>query len=106
MNSNDRWCSYKVELTPLSGEMAIVLDDYHFIGIASINDSLCYLLEHLPRRTEYTDRKTSDSQELLASLEQLNLFIIPLDEERNWYRYHHLLSSTAYFVKRRPDKWM
>ncbi|MFC3802378.1 BTAD domain-containing putative transcriptional regulator [Cohnella sp. GCM10012308] len=35
----------------------------------------------------------SDCRELLARLEQLNLFLIPLDEERHWYRYHHLLSD-------------
>ncbi len=31
-----------------------------------------------------------DSQELLEQLEQENLFIVPLDQQRVWYRYHHL----------------
>lgn len=35
----------------------------------------------------------SDARALLARLEQLNLFLISLDEERQWYRYHHLLSD-------------
>jgi len=26
---------------------------------------------------------------LLAALEQGNLFVVPLDDERRWYRYHH-----------------
>lgn len=30
------------------------------------------------------------SQSLLAYLEAANLFIIPLDDERTWFRYHHL----------------
>lgn len=30
------------------------------------------------------------SQEILEYLEQANLFLIPLDDERRWYRYHHL----------------
>ena len=30
------------------------------------------------------------SQELLDNLEQANLFIIPLDQSRTWYRYHRL----------------
>ena len=30
------------------------------------------------------------SQQILEYLYQVNLFIIPLDNERNWYRYHHL----------------
>ena len=29
-------------------------------------------------------------QEILEYLERVNLFIIPLDNERHWYRYHHL----------------
>ena len=32
-------------------------------------------------------------QEMLEFLERSNLFIIPLDEERHWYRYHHLFAS-------------
>lgn len=32
----------------------------------------------------------SGSQALLEHLEQSNLFIIPLDQDRVWYRYHHL----------------
>ncbi len=31
-----------------------------------------------------------DSQSTLTWLEQANLFLIRLDEERRWYRYHHL----------------
>jgi LuxR family transcriptional regulator, maltose regulon positive regulatory protein len=32
-------------------------------------------------------------QETLEYLERANLFIVPLDDERRWYRYHHLLSD-------------
>jgi LuxR family maltose regulon positive regulatory protein len=35
----------------------------------------------------------SDSYDLLLQLEQINLFIIPLDNERIWYRYHHLFAD-------------
>jgi LuxR family transcriptional regulator, maltose regulon positive regulatory protein len=35
----------------------------------------------------------SNSQDVLAHLEQANLFIIPLDDERIWYRYHHLFAD-------------
>ena len=34
-----------------------------------------------------------DSQSLLSELEQANLFLIPLDNERVWYRYHHLFAD-------------
>jgi LuxR family maltose regulon positive regulatory protein len=34
-----------------------------------------------------------DSDRLLAHLQAANLFVIPLDDERRWYRYHHLFSD-------------
>ncbi|UCC86519.1 MAG: hypothetical protein JSV81_16960 [Anaerolineales bacterium] len=36
---------------------------------------------------------THDSQALLAHLERSNLFLMPLDDERRWYRYHHLFAD-------------
>jgi len=35
----------------------------------------------------------TDGQELLESAERSNLFLIPLDEERRWWRYHHLFAD-------------
>ena len=35
----------------------------------------------------------SGSRELLKHLEQANLFIVPLDQSRTWYRYHRLFSE-------------
>ncbi len=32
----------------------------------------------------------SPAQEILEYLERSNLFLVPLDDERRWYRYHHL----------------
>ncbi len=32
-------------------------------------------------------------QETLEALERANLFIVPLDNERHWYRYHHLFAE-------------
>ena len=34
-----------------------------------------------------------DSRSLLSELEQANLFLIPLDDDRVWYRYHHLFAD-------------
>jgi LuxR family maltose regulon positive regulatory protein len=34
-----------------------------------------------------------NSQQMLNTLEKANLFVIPLDEERCWYRYHHLFAD-------------
>jgi LuxR family maltose regulon positive regulatory protein len=35
------------------------------------------------------------AQWMLENLERANLFIIPLDDERRWYRYHHLFADVA-----------
>jgi LuxR family maltose regulon positive regulatory protein len=35
----------------------------------------------------------NDGQATLEYLEQANLFIVPLDSERRWYRYHHLFAD-------------
>ena len=35
----------------------------------------------------------TDSQAILVQLERANLFVISLDDERRWYRYHHLFAD-------------
>ena len=35
----------------------------------------------------------NDGQSTLEKLERANLFVVPLDEERYWYRYHHLFAD-------------
>ena len=35
----------------------------------------------------------TDSREILLALEQRNLFLVPLDRSRQWYRYHHLFGD-------------
>jgi LuxR family maltose regulon positive regulatory protein len=35
----------------------------------------------------------TDGQTTLERLEHANLFVIPLDDERRWYRYHHLFAD-------------
>jgi len=36
---------------------------------------------------------STSGQEILELLEHTNLFIVPLDNERRWYRYHHLFGD-------------
>jgi len=36
---------------------------------------------------------SASGQETLEYLEHVNLFIVPLDNERRWYRYHHLFAD-------------
>ncbi|MDB5097713.1 MAG: LuxR family transcriptional regulator [Cyanobacteria bacterium RYN_339] len=35
----------------------------------------------------------ASGQETLAHIERANLFLVPLDNERRWYRYHHLFAE-------------
>ncbi len=48
----------------------------------------------------------SDSHSILAQLEAANLFISPLDDERNWYRYHQLFDTILHnqLVKDEPQR--
>ncbi|WLD56797.1 LuxR C-terminal-related transcriptional regulator [Salinispirillum sp. LH 10-3-1] len=40
-----------------------------------------------------SDAPAVASQEALEQIERANLFIIPLDAERKWFRYHHLFAE-------------
>jgi LuxR family maltose regulon positive regulatory protein len=42
----------------------------------------------------------SSGQETLEHLERANLFIVPLDDERRWYRYHHLFADVLHERRR------
>ena len=37
--------------------------------------------------------RENNGEAMLENLERKNVFIIPLDNERNWYRYHHLFAD-------------
>ncbi len=36
---------------------------------------------------------TGNGQAMLENLEHANLFVLPLDDSRHWYRYHHLFAD-------------
>ena len=48
----------------------------------------------------------NDGQHMLAVLERDNLFVVPLDDERRWYRYHHLFADAlrARLAAEQPDR--
>src|SRR5215207_8347379 len=50
-----------------------------------------------------TGRK--DGQRMLEKLERENLFVVALDDERRWYRYHHLFRDflRGRLMRERPD---
>ncbi len=51
-----------------------------------------------------TDR--DDGQEMLEKLERENLFVVALDDERRWYRYHHLFAGflQGLLKRNRPER--
>src|SRR2546423_5592951 len=51
------------------------------------------ILDHLNSSLCDAVRGRDDSQAMLEHLERANLFLIPLDDERQWYRYHHLFAE-------------
>jgi LuxR family transcriptional regulator, maltose regulon positive regulatory protein len=46
-----------------------------------------------------------DGSHMLTTLERANLFLVPLDDQRQWYRYHHLFADVlrARLLAERPD---
>ncbi|AZK45122.1 LuxR C-terminal-related transcriptional regulator [Paenibacillus lentus] len=49
----------------------------------------------------------AESNVYLQQLEQMSLFLVPLDEQREWYRYHHLFQQflVAQLKIREPLRW-
>ena len=45
-------------------------------------------------------------QAMLATLERANLFLVPLDDRRQWYRYHHLFADVlqTHLRDEQPDR--
>ena len=47
-----------------------------------------------------------DGRGMLEALERGNLFVVPLDDKRQWYRYHHLFADVlhAHSMEEQPDR--
>jgi LuxR family maltose regulon positive regulatory protein len=80
-------------------------DDRYIVEylMAEVMDRATESLRHFLRQTSILDRLTAplcdaltgrdDSQATLEHLENANLFLIPLDNRREWYRYHVLFAE-------------
>jgi LuxR family maltose regulon positive regulatory protein len=79
--------------------MALDPDSLRFMLATSIVDTVCGSLG---------DAITGDSGSArrLAELERANVFITPLDDRREWYRYHHLVAELLLIEldRRQPDE--
>lgn len=66
-----------------------------------LNDSLCDFVLNTQSKNYHPDPNspqevsvaTEEKTIRLANLENLGLFIVPQDDERIWYRYHHLFAD-------------
>ena len=47
----------------------------------------------------------TDGKATLVTLERANLFVVPLDDKRQWYRYHHLFADvlSAHLLDEQPE---
>jgi len=65
--------------------------------------SLCDALAS--QDTEPNGIEHQGGQAMLEELQRANLFVVPLDNERKWYRYHHLFAQLlrARLEETRPD---
>ncbi|MCW2578648.1 MAG: ATP-dependent transcriptional regulator, MalT-like, LuxR family [Blastococcus sp.] len=47
-----------------------------------------------------------DGRAMLAALDRANLFLVPLDDRRQWYRYHHLFADVlrARLLDEQPER--
>ena len=70
-----------------------------FLLQTAILDRFC-----APLCNAVTERE--DGKEMLETLERSNLFVIPLDDQRQWYRYHHLFADVlqAHLMEAQPEQ--
>ena len=61
-------------------------------------DAVCF--------AETADTGQKEVNEMLETLERDNLFVIPLDDKRHWFRYHHLFADVlqARLMKEQPKQ--
>ena len=80
--------SHRYVLDYLTGEVLAGQPEQvlRFLLETSVLDRLCG-----PLCDAVTDR--TGSQEMLEELDRANLFVVPLDEVRHWWRYHHLFAD-------------
>jgi LuxR family maltose regulon positive regulatory protein len=64
------------------------------------------ILERLTAPLVDVVTRREDGRATLEALDRANLFLIPLDDRRRWYRYHHLFADVlrARLVEERPDE--
>jgi LuxR family maltose regulon positive regulatory protein len=65
----------------------------HVMDYASPSAVVPAIQPAAPTEQSRIHSSTAPGQSMLEYLEKANLFISPLDDERKWYRYHHLFAD-------------
>ncbi|MBU1053339.1 MAG: LuxR C-terminal-related transcriptional regulator [Proteobacteria bacterium] len=55
---------------------------YHTVVLYRFNADICKFVTSMP-----------DAAKILYELNRMNMFLVPLDKDQKWYRYHHLFSE-------------
>ncbi len=86
-------------LTAFTGSHRFVLDylseEVFFRQTVTVQSFLLHtcILDRLNGSLANTVTAMANGQVMLEALEHANLFVVSLDDERGWYRYHHLFSE-------------
>jgi LuxR family maltose regulon positive regulatory protein len=77
-----------------------------FLLQTSILDRLCGPLCDAVRFGDAKSPGQENGKAMLAALEGGNLFVVPLDDKRQWYRYHRLFADVlhSYLMEEQPDQ--
>jgi LuxR family maltose regulon positive regulatory protein len=77
-----------------------------FLLVTSILDRMCGSLCDAVLLDSSASGQETAGQETLEYLERANQFIVPLDNERRWYRYHHLFADVLrmHLMAEQPDQ--
>lgn len=86
-------------MTALSGTERNLADYLAEDVLCGLPDELCRFLEQTSVLDEFcvelcnTLTGRADSADILARLQREQLFLVPLDEQGKWFRYHHLFAE-------------
>jgi len=60
---------------------------------ADLVNAVCYRSSTIADRSQESDGKDLSTSRFISEMKNANLFLIPLDEQQDWYRYHHLFQE-------------
>lgn len=67
---------------------------YRFLLRTCILERMCgSLCDALTDQAAEDEKTLTSSRQILEHLQRANLFVVPLDDERRWYRYHRLFAE-------------